>query len=178
MNYWQRNKRALNMAKPGAIFDYGCVVRYRSGEHHGSILDLTAMTLMERSSEIALSSPSDDCAARPSSLPLGNGVMVLHRPLGVASGTPNGGGVERGVAHAQHSKLRRQAIQVQTNAVEVSVGGAPRQRGSHRILCGRVLRDRLLERVQQDGVDVGQFPEHSEEALRTPWRRRFPLLPQ
>ena len=43
---------------------------------------------------------------------LGNGVMVLHCPLGVPSGRANAGRPKRGVAHAQHSKLGRQPVQV------------------------------------------------------------------
>ena len=92
--------------------------------------------------------------------------MVVHCPLGVPSGTANAGRPKRGVTHAQHSKLGRQAVQVQADTVEVGIGGTPRQRGSDGILGGSVLRDRLLERVQQNGIDVGQFPEHSKESRK------------
>ena len=92
--------------------------------------------------------------------------MVLHCPLGVPSGTANAGRPKRGVAHAQHSKLGWQAVQIHTDTVEVGIGGAPSQGGSDGILGGSVLRDRLLQRIQQNGVDVGQLSEHSEESRK------------
>ena len=94
---------------------------------------------------------------------LSDGMVVLDSPLGVAGGTPNGRLAERGVAHTQHPKLRGQAIQIKADAVEVSVGSASGQGRSHRILRGCILRHRFLGWVQQNGINVVQFPEHPQK---------------
>ena len=86
------------------------------------------MALMDRQLEFSLSYPTDDLAARSSGSSLGNGVMVIHGPLGVTSRASDGWHPECSIPHAQHSKLGGQAIQVQANAVKVGIGGASRQR--------------------------------------------------
>ena len=55
---------------------------------------------------------------------LSDGIVVLSGPLGVARGTPNRGLAECRVTDTQHSKLGRQAIQVQADAVEIGIGSA------------------------------------------------------
>src|SRR5690242_5383203 len=81
----------------------------------------------------------------------------------MSSGTANGWLAEGGVTHAKDSKLGRQAIQVQADAVEVDIGGASGKCESDRILCRCVLWGGLLQRVQQNSVDVGQFQEPPQE---------------
>ena len=55
---------------------------------------------------------------------LSDGMVVLNGPSGVASGTAYGWLAKGGVAHTEHAKLGRQAIQIQADAVEVGIGGA------------------------------------------------------
>jgi hypothetical protein len=49
---------------------------------------------------------------------LSDSVVVLHGPLGVASGTAYGWLKKGGVTDTQHTKLSWQAIQIQADAVE------------------------------------------------------------
>ena len=81
---------------------------------------------------------SDGPPALPIRLSLGNRVMVLHGPLGVASGTANGWLTKAGVTDTEYPKLGGQAIQIQADAVEVGIGGAASQRGGDRVLRGRI----------------------------------------
>jgi len=94
---------------------------------------------------------------------LRNRLVVLDGPLGVPSSAANGWLAEGGVVHTRHSELGRQAIQVQADAVEVGIGGAAGQGRSHRVLRGCVLWDEFLGWVQQNGINVGQFPEHPQK---------------
>jgi hypothetical protein len=48
-------------------------------------------------------------------------VVVLGGPFGVASGTAYGWLAKSSVAHTEHAKLSRQAIQIQADAVEVGI---------------------------------------------------------
>ena len=90
-------------------------------------------------------------------------VVVFNGPFGIARGTANRWLSNGGVAHTEHPKLGRQAIQVQADPVKVGIGGTAGERGGDRILSGRILRHWFLSWVQQDGIDVGQFPEHSHK---------------
>lgn len=104
--------------------------------------------------------PALTAHCRPS---LGNGVMVLHGPLRVPSRVAKGWRPQRGIPHTQNSKLCGHAIQVQADPVEVSVGGASGEGRSHSVLRGSIFRNRFLGWVQQNSIDVGQFPEHPQE---------------
>ena len=94
---------------------------------------------------------------------LSDGMVVLHGPLGVASGAANGWRPQRGILHTQYSKLGWQAIQIQANAVEVGIGSASGQGRSHRVLRGCIFRHRFPGWIQQNGINVGQFPEHPQK---------------
>jgi len=95
---------------------------------------------------------------------LSDGMVVLNGPFRVASGTAYGWLAKGGVAHTQHARLSWQPIQIQADAVKVSIGSASGQRGSHRVLRGCILRHRFLKGIQQDSIDVGQFPEHPQKS--------------
>src|SRR5579864_5892271 len=55
--------------------------------------------------------------------------VVVDCPLGITRGAANAWRSEGGVAHTQHAKFGGEAAQVQADAVEVGIGGTPRQRG-------------------------------------------------
>lgn len=74
-------------------------------------------------------------------------MVVFNGPLRVASGTSNGGVAKSGVAHGQHPKLGRHAVQVQADSVEVGISGASRQRRGHGVLSGSIFRHGLGVRV-------------------------------
>ena len=52
-------------------------------------------------------------------------MVVLNGKSNVPCGRANGRLAKGRVAHAKHTKLGREAIQVQADAVEVRIGGAP-----------------------------------------------------
>jgi len=94
-------------------------------------------------------------------------VVILYGEFHEAGGRPDSRLAKGGVADAQHAELSWQAIQVQANAVEVGIGGAASQCRRDRILRCGILRHGFLGGIQQNGVNVGQFSEHSEK------RRKF-----
>src|SRR5215831_3320882 len=94
---------------------------------------------------------------------LGKDRVVFNRPLGVGWGVPDGRFAQGCISDAEDTKLRGHPVKVGADAVEVKVRGASGQgRGDCVLRCG-VVRHRFLTRIQQDGVDVRQFAEHSEE---------------
>ena len=93
------------------------------------------------------------CWVRPCAK-LSKNVMVLDRESDITSGTANSHLSKGGVADAEHTELSGQAIQVQTDTVEVGIGSASSQCGGDGVLCRGILRHRLQGGVKQDRVDV------------------------
>jgi len=90
--------------------------------------------------------------------------MVFNGEFDEASRGADGGLAKGCVADTQHPKLGGQAIEVQADAVKVSIGGAVCQRRSDRILRSRILWHGFLIRVQQNGVDIGELSKGTEES--------------
>ena len=68
---------------------------------------------------------------------------------------------EDGIARTQHAKLGGHGGEIQADAVEIRVGGAMSEGGRDCVLWR--VRYRLTSWIQQDGVDIGQIPEHPQE---------------
>ena len=92
--------------------------------------------------------------------------MILNGPPGVSRGVLDALVPEGGVAHAQYPELRCHPIQIQADPIEIGVGGAVRQSRGDRILRRRRLGNRLGGGIEQNGVDIGEFPKHLQESAK------------
>ena len=90
-------------------------------------------------------------------------MVVLNSEIDEASRGADGGLAEGCVADTKHPKLSGQAIQILVDAVKVGIGGASGQRRSDRIQRRRIFRHGFQIWVQQNGVDVGELSECTEE---------------
>src|SRR6185437_15976701 len=86
-------------------------------------------------------------------------VVVSSGPLCEGRCVLDGWLAKHGIAHAQHTELGRHAANIGADAIKICIRRALRQGRSNSVLGSRILRYRLFQRIQQDGINVRQLPE-------------------
>ena len=104
--------------------------------------------------------------------------MVFNGEFDEASRGADGGLAQGRVADTQHPKLGGQAIEVQADAVKVSIGASSVPAQEATAYCAAAFYwHGFLIRVQQNGVDIGELSKGTEESPKLGPGPRSPRPP-
>src|SRR5579884_3105431 len=97
-------------------------------------------------------------------LELRDNLLVIYRPLNESRSMANRRFFEHGIAYTEHTVLGGHPVHVHHDPVKIIVRSASRKTCCDGILRSLIFWYRLLQRIQQNGIDAWGRSVHFKEA--------------